>query len=128
MSSEATHLFHFCNINSFFSKREQVKTCLNTPPFSSLLALCEVKVSAEDKRSIKVRGYDPILFPGTRSSSGILVYVRHSLPHQVVQELALTVGESMIVFVDVALSASVCVRCAVAYIHPNAGAEVVRVL
>src|SRR5256885_897835 len=125
MCTEATHLLHFCNINSYFSKREQVKTCLSSPPSSSFLALCEVKIASDEKRSYMVPGYEAILKPGTSQSSGLLLYVKHSLPHAMLDDLALTIGASMIVFMDVVLSSRLCVRVGVAYIHPDAAVSVV---
>jgi hypothetical protein len=124
MCTDSAHLFHFCNINSYFSKREQVKTCLSSPPGPSFLALCEIKIASDEKRSFKVPGYEAILKPHSSQSSGLLLYVKHSLPHAMLDELALTIGASMIVFMDVVLSTRLCVRVGVAYVHPDAAVSV----
>src|SRR5687767_3401513 len=121
MCNSRPSLLHFCNINSYPNKKKQIKVCLSNSPQSSILALCETKLSPDYPHSLKIPGYgEPFNFPYTSHSSGLMVYVKSTLISRQVSNLSLSIEGNMCAFVDVVLFPALTVRVGVVYVKPNA--------
>ena len=125
--SSITHpTFHFCNINSFFSHKTQIKTVLSNEPQTAALALCETHIDPNNTKSIKIPGFIACNFPYKKKSSGILVYVRKQYPSKVLEELTFEEDGSMAVFIDINIANTCNIRLGTIYIRPTSTTSTLR--
>jgi hypothetical protein len=118
-------LIQFLNINSLASHREQVKTCLLSSRSTSILALCETKLSS-DSSLFSIPSFDGHNFPFKALSSGLAVFVKSSLPNREVPSLSYDFQGSMMRAIDVSLSGNLRLCLCVVYIRPAANLDVVQ--
>jgi hypothetical protein len=87
-NSNPTKLIHFANINSLLPKKLQIRTALRSSPTTSILALCETKISPDHQHLPKFHHYDSHYTNVSSHSSGAALFINNNLPNRLLPDLA----------------------------------------